>query len=86
MSKQPILRARELTRYGVRVMTIAPGLFATPMLLGMPQEVQDNLAAQVPFPKRLGHPDEYARLVLHICENVYLNADTMRLDAGMRMA
>lgn len=78
--------ARELTRYGIRVMTIAPGLFATPMLLGMPQEVQDNLAAQVPFPKRLGRPDEYARLVLHICENVYLNADTMRLDAGMRMA
>ena len=78
--------ARELTRFGIRVMTIAPGLFATPMLLGMPQEVQDNLAAQVPSPKRLGSPDEYARLVLHICENVYLNADTMRLDAGMRMS
>lgn len=77
--------AREFTRFGVRVMTIAPGLFETPMLLGMPQEVQDNLAAQVPFPKRLGKPNEYARTVLHICENVYLNADTIRLDGAMRM-
>ena len=77
--------AREFTRFGIRVMTIAPGLFETPMLLGMPQEVQDNLAAQVPFPKRLGKPDEYARTVLHICENVYLNADTIRLDGAMRM-
>lgn len=77
--------AREFAEKGVRVMTIAPGLIGTPMLLDMPQEVQDSLAAQVPFPHRFGRPDEYARLVLHICENVMLNGDTIRLDGAMRM-
>ena len=77
--------AREFARFGVRVMTIAPGLIATPLLLGMAQEVQDNLAGQVPFPKRFGRPDEYARLVLHIVENAMLNGDVIRLDGAMRM-
>src|SRR3546814_17085928 len=66
--------AREFAKNGVRVLTIAPGLIATPLLLNMPQEVQDNLAAQVPFPHRFGTPAEYARLVLHICDNAMLNA------------
>lgn len=78
--------ARELARFGVRVMTIAPGIFATPMLLGMPQEVQDSLGASVPFPSRLGQPEEYARLALHIVENVMLNGETIRLDGAIRMA
>lgn len=77
--------AREFARFGVRVMTIAPGLIATPMLLNMPQEVQDNLASQVPFPKRFGHPEEFSTLVMHIVTNPMLNADTVRLDGGMRM-
>lgn len=77
--------AREFARHGIRVMNIAPGLIGTPMLLNMPQEVQDSLAAQVPFPRRFGHPHEFARLVLHICENVMLNADSIRLDGAMRM-
>jgi NAD(P)-dependent dehydrogenase (short-subunit alcohol dehydrogenase family) len=77
--------ARELARSGVRVVTISPGLIATPLLLNMPQEVQDSLAAQVPFPHRFGHAHEYARLVMHILENVMINADTIRLDGAMRM-
>jgi NAD(P)-dependent dehydrogenase (short-subunit alcohol dehydrogenase family) len=77
--------AREFAKMGVRVLTIAPGLIGTPLLLNMPQEVQDNLAGQVPFPHRFGHPAEYARLVMHICDNVMLNADTIRLDGAMRM-
>jgi NAD(P)-dependent dehydrogenase (short-subunit alcohol dehydrogenase family) len=77
--------AREFAKAGVRVLTIAPGLIATPLLLNMPKEVQDNLAGQVPFPHRFGTPAEYARLVLHICDNVMLNADTIRLDGAMRM-
>ena len=77
--------AREFAKFGVRVLTIAPGLIATPMLLNMPQEVQDNLASQVPFPKRFGHPEEYSTLVMHILANTMLNADTIRLDGGMRM-
>jgi NAD(P)-dependent dehydrogenase (short-subunit alcohol dehydrogenase family) len=77
--------ARELARYGIRVLTIAPGLIATPLLLGMPQEVQDGLAAQVPFPKRLGKPEEFARLVLHIADNVLLNGEVIRLDGALRM-
>lgn len=77
--------AREFARFGVRVMTIAPGLIATPMLLNMPQEVQDNLASQVPFPKRFGHAEEYSTLVMHIVGNPMLNADSIRLDGGMRM-
>ncbi len=77
--------ARELAKSGVRVMTIAPGLIATPLLLGMPQEVQDNLAGQVPFPRRFGKPEEFAALVLHIVENRMLNGETIRLDGAMRM-
>lgn len=77
--------AREFAKHGIRVMTIAPGLIGTPMLLNMPQEVQDSLSSQVPFPHRFGRPDEFARLVLHICENVMLNADCIRLDGAMRM-
>ena len=81
-----ICAARDLARSGVRVMTIAPGLIGTPMLLNMPQEVQDSLAATVPFPKRFGQPSEYARLVQHILENEMLNGDVIRLDGAIRMA
>ena len=77
--------ARELARFGVRVMTIAPGLMATPMLLGFTQEVQDSLAAQVPFPSRFGKASEYADLVGHIITNAMLNADVIRLDGAIRM-
>jgi NAD(P)-dependent dehydrogenase (short-subunit alcohol dehydrogenase family) len=77
--------AREFARTGIRVLTIAPGLIATPLLLGMPKPVQDSLAAQVPFPSRFGHPHEYARLCLHIIENVMLNGECIRLDGAMRM-
>jgi len=77
--------ARDLSRSGIRCMTIAPGLFATPMLLGMPQELQDSLGRQVPFPSRLGLPEEYAALVRHIVENVMLNGETIRLDGAIRM-
>jgi len=77
--------ARELARSGVRVNTIAPGLIGTPLLLNMPKEVQDNLAGQVPFPRRFGHPDEFARLVLHLCQNAMINGETIRLDGAMRM-
>jgi NAD(P)-dependent dehydrogenase (short-subunit alcohol dehydrogenase family) len=77
--------ARDLSRSGIRCVTIAPGLFATPMLLGMPQEVQDSLGKQVPFPSRLGKPEEYAAMVRHIIENVMLNGETIRLDGAIRM-
>jgi NAD(P)-dependent dehydrogenase (short-subunit alcohol dehydrogenase family) len=77
--------ARDLSRSGIRCVTIAPGIFATPMLLGMPQEVQDSLGKQVPFPSRLGRPEEYAALVKHIVENVMLNGETIRLDGAIRM-
>ncbi len=76
---------REFAKTGIRVLTIAPGLIATPLLLGMPQEAQDNLAGQVPFPRRFGKPDEFARLVLHIIDNTMLNGETIRLDGAMRM-
>ncbi len=78
--------ARELARFGIRVMCIAPGIFATPMLTSMPQEVQDSLGASVPFPPRLGRPDEYAALVRHIIENSMLNGEVIRLDGAIRMA
>jgi NAD(P)-dependent dehydrogenase (short-subunit alcohol dehydrogenase family) len=78
--------ARELARYGVRVATIAPGIFETPMMAAMPQEVRDALGANVPFPPRLGRPDEYASLVKHICENTMLNGEVIRLDGALRMA
>jgi NAD(P)-dependent dehydrogenase (short-subunit alcohol dehydrogenase family) len=78
--------ARELARYGVRVVTIAPGIFETPMMVGMPQDVQDSLGKSVPFPSRLGRPPEYASLVRHICENTMLNGEVIRLDGALRMA
>ena len=78
--------ARELARSGIRNMTIAPGIFGTPMLFGMPQEVQDALAAGVPFPSRLGRPEDYAKLVQHIFENDMLNGEVIRLDGAIRMA
>ena len=78
--------ARELARHGIRVVTIAPGIMETPMLLGLPQAAQDSLGQQVPFPSRLGRPDEYAALVQHIVENDYLNGETIRLDGAIRMA
>jgi NAD(P)-dependent dehydrogenase (short-subunit alcohol dehydrogenase family) len=77
--------ARDLSRSGIRCCTIAPGLFGTPMLLGMPQEVQDSLGKQVPFPSRLGRPEEYAALAKHIIENVMLNGETIRLDGAIRL-
>ena len=78
--------ARELARHGVRVMTIAPGIFETPMLRGLPETVQQALAASVPFPKRLGRPEEYAALVRHILDNPMLNGEVIRLDGAIRMA
>jgi NAD(P)-dependent dehydrogenase (short-subunit alcohol dehydrogenase family) len=78
--------ARDLSRDGIRVCTIAPGIFETPMLLGMPKDVQEALGKQVPFPPRLGKPVEYAALVRHIVENEMLNGETIRLDGAIRMA
>jgi NAD(P)-dependent dehydrogenase (short-subunit alcohol dehydrogenase family) len=77
--------ARELARYGIRVMTIAPGIFETPMMAGMPQEVQDALGKSVPFPARLGRPIEFACLVRHIFDNSMLNGEVVRLDGALRM-
>jgi NAD(P)-dependent dehydrogenase (short-subunit alcohol dehydrogenase family) len=78
--------ARDLSRDGIRVCTIAPGIFETPMLMGMPDNVRQSLAAQVPFPSRLGKPSDYAVLARHIFENEMLNAETIRLDGAIRMA
>ena len=78
--------ARDLMNEGVRVNTILPGIMMTPMMAGMPQNVQDALAASIPFPKRLGRPDEYASLVLEMARNVYLNGECVRLDGAIRMA
>ena len=78
--------ARELAQFGVRVNTIAPGIFMTPMLYGLPQAAQDSLAASVPFPPRLGQPAEYAALAVHIVENGYINGETIRIDGALRMA
>lgn len=77
--------ARDLARNGIRNMTIAPGIFGTPMLFSMPQEVRDALAAGVPFPSRLGTPEDYARLVRHIIENDMLNGEVIRLDGAIRL-
>ena len=77
--------ARDLADKGIRVMAIAPGIFGTPMVKSFPQEVQDALAAQIPFPSRLGKPDEFAALVAHIAENPMLNGDVIRLDGAIRM-
>jgi NAD(P)-dependent dehydrogenase (short-subunit alcohol dehydrogenase family) len=78
--------AREFAQFGIRVMAIAPGLFNTPMVEGLPQQVQDSLATAIPFPKMLGRPEQYADLVLHIIENRYLNGEVIRLDGAIRMA
>ncbi|HJO72272.1 MAG: SDR family NAD(P)-dependent oxidoreductase [Rhodospirillales bacterium] len=77
--------AREFSRSGIRVLTIAPGIFATPMLFGLSEEAQESLAASIPFPSRLGEPDEYASLVMHMLDNVMLNGTVARLDGAIRM-
>jgi NAD(P)-dependent dehydrogenase (short-subunit alcohol dehydrogenase family) len=77
--------ARELASHGIRVMTIAPGIFDTPMLAGLPEDARESLGNQVPFPSRLGRPDEYAALVRHIVENEMLNGEVIRLDGAIRM-
>ncbi|MBU4609223.1 3-hydroxyacyl-CoA dehydrogenase [Achromobacter sp. GG226] len=78
--------ARDLAKVGIRCVTIAPGIFGTPMMFGMPQEVQDSLAASVPFPSRLGTPQDYAKLAQHIITNEMLNGETIRLDGAIRLA
>lgn len=78
--------AREFATHGIRVMTIAPGLFETPMLAGLPEKAKEALSQMMPFPKRLGKPEEYAGLVQHIVENTMLNGETIRLDAAVRLA
>ena len=78
--------ARELSRHGIRVVTIAPGIFRTPMLEALPEDVKASLGASVPFPSRLGEPSEYAALVLHIVANAMINGETIRLDGALRMA
>ncbi|WP_339855694.1 SDR family NAD(P)-dependent oxidoreductase [uncultured Nisaea sp.] len=80
-----IVGAREFAKVGIRFNTIAPGLFGTPMLLGMPQDVQDSLAATVPYPSRFGTPEEYAKLAMAMIDNVMLNGETVRLDGAIRM-
>ena len=77
--------ARELARHGIRVMTIAPGVFATPMMQSIPEKAREQLEAGVPYPKRLGNPNEFAKLVLHIIDNAYLNGEVIRLDGAIRM-
>ena len=78
--------AREFAQFGIRVLAIAPGIFRTPMVHALPQEAQDSLGASVPFPKRLGEPEEFAELVLHMVRNRYLNGELIRLDGALRMA
>jgi NAD(P)-dependent dehydrogenase (short-subunit alcohol dehydrogenase family) len=78
--------AREFAQFGIRVMTIAPGLFQTPLLAGLPAEAQASLASSIPFPKRLGNANEFAALVLHIISNPFLNGEVIRLDGALRMA
>jgi NAD(P)-dependent dehydrogenase (short-subunit alcohol dehydrogenase family) len=78
--------AREIAQFGLRVLTIAPGLFLTPLLANLPQEAQDSLAAAIPFPRRLGHADEFASLAMHMIDNPYLNGEVVRLDGSLRIA
>src|SRR5690606_4655287 len=78
--------ARDLSRAGIRVCTIAPGIFKTPMMAGLPEDAQKSLGQQVPFPPRLGEPAEYASLACHIVDNQMLNGETIRLDGAIRMA
>ncbi|PKR56479.1 SDR family NAD(P)-dependent oxidoreductase [Thalassospira lohafexi] len=77
--------ARELARHGIRVVSIAPGMFGTPMVTALPDEMQEALASNIPFPKRLGDPHEYGRLALHICENQMINGETIRIDGAVRL-
>ena len=77
--------ARELARHGIRVVSIAPGMFGTPMVTALPDEMQEALASNIPFPKRLGDPAEYGRLALHICENQMINGETIRIDGAVRL-
>src|SRR5581483_6326433 len=78
--------AREFAQFGIRVNAIAPGIFATPMLLALPPQAQESLAASLPFPKKLGAPEQFAALARHMIENTYLNGEVVRLDAALRMA
>jgi NAD(P)-dependent dehydrogenase (short-subunit alcohol dehydrogenase family) len=78
--------AREMAEHGIRVVAIAPGLFETPMFAGLPEGARDSLSKQVPFPSRLGRPEEYAALVRHIIENPMLNGEVIRLDGAIRLA
>ena len=77
--------ARELASFGIRVLTIAPGLFLTPLLHALPEDVQKSLGASIPFPRRLGAPEEFASLVAHMVENTFLNGETVRLDGALRL-
>ena len=77
--------ARDLARYGIRVMAVAPGIFSTPLVEGLPKEVQNNLATSIPFPPRLGRPEEFADLVIQIVENSMLNGEIIRLDGAVRL-
>ncbi len=78
--------ARDLAQHGIRVCTVAPGLFATPLMKELPEAVQQSLAASIPFPSRLGHPEEFAQLAAHIVTNGHLNGEVIRLDGALRMA
>ena len=78
--------ARDLAQFGIRVVTLAPGLFATPLMKELPEDVQASLAASIPFPKRLGHPEEFASLAVHVVTNTHLNGEVIRLDGALRMA
>ncbi len=78
--------ARDLAQFGIRVVTLAPGLFATPLMKELPEEVQASLANSIPFPKRLGHPEEFAALAAHVVTNTHLNGEVIRLDGALRMA
>ena len=78
--------ARDLAQYGIRVLTIAPGLFLTPLMHTLPQEIQDSLGNSIPFPKRLGRPDEFASLAAYIVTNTHLNGEVIRLDGAVRLA
>jgi len=78
--------AREFAQFGVRVNAIAPGIFLTPMLMGLTPQAQESLASSLPFPKKLGEPSQYAALARHLIENRYINGETIRIDAALRMA
>ena len=83
---QALHRSRDLAQHGIRVCTVAPGLFATPLMKQLPEPVQQSLAASIPFPSRLGKPEGFAQLACHIVTNVHLNGEVIRLDGALRMA